>query len=414
MQQKHAIESINSIFNKYRQLVKQSGENYNIFKVLNVESNEVRLHSAFLADLLNPKGSHGFDSLFLRLFVTELNINNFDCQSVNVKVEQYIGKVSDISGGRIDIDIRDNNGYHIIIENKIYARDQENQLIRYFNYGENRCKNFKLFYLTLEGDMPDEEISCSDSKNGIKLEEGVDYFILSYRNDIKNWLEVCREKATNKPLLREGISHYINLIKHMTNQSLNTNMNEEVKKVLLKPDSVRNLANLKECILQVQIELQTQFWKTLINRLKSEGYDVSEKNISEKHINEYYTSSKNNKYYGIEIRFATNDIFSFRYGIRIDQNIYGGFTLREGVEKKNKINLKTEYKKYADTVKRIDANYENNDYWLGWKVMQPRLNFRNINEETCKNLSNLEETILNMVQNITDEIKFFKDTMNEN
>ncbi|MDD2987292.1 PD-(D/E)XK nuclease family protein [Flavobacterium sp.] len=118
MQQKHVIESINSIFNKYRQIVKQSGENYNIFKVLNVESNEVRLHSAFLADLLNSKGSHGFDSLFLRLFITELKIDDLDYQSVNVKVEQYIGKVSDISGGRIDIDISDKNGYHIIIENK--------------------------------------------------------------------------------------------------------------------------------------------------------------------------------------------------------------------------------------------------------------------------------------------------------
>jgi len=234
MQQKHVIESINSIFNKYRQIVKQTGENYNVFKVLNVESNEVRLHSAFLADLLNPKGSHGFDSLFLRLFITELKIDDLDYQSVNVKVEQYIGKVSDISGGRIDIDISDKNGYHIIIENKIYARDQENQLIRYFNYGKNRCRNFKLFYLTLDGDMPDEETSCSDSKNGIKLEEGVDYFLLSYRNDIKNWLEVCREKATNKPLLREGLSHYINLIKYMTNQSLNTNMNEEVKKRITK------------------------------------------------------------------------------------------------------------------------------------------------------------------------------------
>jgi len=174
------------------------------------------------------------------------------------------------------------------------------------------------------------------------------------------------------------------------------------------------LANLKECVLQVQIELQTQFWKTLINRLKLEGYDVSENSISEKQINEYYTSSKKNKYYGIEIRFSANDIVSFRYGIRIDHNIYGGFTLREGVEKKNEINLKPEYKKYADIVKSIDAKYVNNEYWLGWKGLQPRLNFRNINEETCKNLSNLEDTISIMVRNITDEIKFFKDSVNDN
>lgn len=418
MSSKHLIQSINSIINNYKRIAYHSGDNYNIFKVLNIESNEVKLHSAFIADLLNPKGSHGFKSSFLQLFLARLKITDFDYPSATIKVEQYLGKVTDINGGRIDIDIKDKNGYHIIIENKIYARDQENQLIRYFNYGKDRCKKFKLYYLTLEGEMPDEEASCSESNNGIKLVQSVDYFILSYRDHIKDWMENCREKATNKPLLREAISHYINLIKYLTNQSLNSDMNEEVIKELLKPDHVKNLANLKESIVLAQIELQKIFWGKLIHRLKAENYDLSEKSISDNQIRDYYAASKNNKYYGIEIRIANEDSLLFRYGIRIDYNIYGGFTLRKKIEENNKIFIKNninqnpEYKKYVDLVKKIDSSFINNEYWLGWKILQPKLNFRNINEETCNHLSNLDDTISKMVQNITDEINFFKDSFN--
>ena len=411
MSSKHLIQSINSIINNYKKIAYHSGDNYNIFKVLNIESNEVKLHSAFIADLLNPKGSHGFKSSFLQLFLARLKITDFDYPSATIKVEQYLGKVTDINGGRIDIDIKDKNGYHIIIENKIYARDQENQLIRYFNYGKDRCKKFKLYYLTLEGEMPDEEESCSDSKYNIKLEHDSDYFRLSYRTDIKDWMENCREKATNKPLLREAISHYINLIKYMTNQSLSADMNEEVIKELLKPDHVKNLANLKESIVLAQIKLQRKIWEKLKKLLKGQNYDVSEKSINDDQIRNYYYTSKNNKYYGIEIRIANKDSLSFRYGIRLDNNIYGGFTLREGINKKNNINLSPDYKKYVDIVKKIDSNFINNDNWLGYKTMQPRLNFKNINEETCNHLSNLDDTVSKMVQNITDEINFFKDAI---
>ena len=38
---------------------RKRGENFNIFRVLGLSTSEVRLHSAFLAELLNPNGDHG-------------------------------------------------------------------------------------------------------------------------------------------------------------------------------------------------------------------------------------------------------------------------------------------------------------------------------------------------------------------
>jgi len=166
----------------------------------------VRIHSAFLAELLNPQGSHGQGDIFLKLFVKD---HDFDFASAKVKVEKHIGSVGQTTGGRIDIDIWDKNDFHIIVENKIYAKDQENQLIRYYNYGKGKRK-FKLFYLTLEGDMPDEETSCCDKESQIALKESEDYTLLSYKVDILEWLAACREKAATHPTLREGIlfMHY--------------------------------------------------------------------------------------------------------------------------------------------------------------------------------------------------------------
>ena len=50
------------------------GEFFNIFNVIGLSSEEVRLHSAFIAELLNPQGSHGVGNLFLKEFLKLLDL----------------------------------------------------------------------------------------------------------------------------------------------------------------------------------------------------------------------------------------------------------------------------------------------------------------------------------------------------
>lgn len=45
-----------------------SGENFNIFSIMSMESDEVFTHSAIIAELLNPKGSHSLGTQPLELF----------------------------------------------------------------------------------------------------------------------------------------------------------------------------------------------------------------------------------------------------------------------------------------------------------------------------------------------------------
>src|ERR1019366_6297395 len=44
---------------------------FNVFQVLRIERRETKLHSRFLADLLNPRGYHCQEDYFLILFLNE-------------------------------------------------------------------------------------------------------------------------------------------------------------------------------------------------------------------------------------------------------------------------------------------------------------------------------------------------------
>ena len=52
--------------------LRKRGESFNVFDILGLSTNEVRLHSAFLAELLNPNGTHGLGSQFLFAFIINL------------------------------------------------------------------------------------------------------------------------------------------------------------------------------------------------------------------------------------------------------------------------------------------------------------------------------------------------------
>ena len=72
------------------------GENFNVFQVLKLQTNETRLHSSFIAELLNPNGSHGLGDTFLKAFISMMRINfdEFNTKCAEVFVEFYIGEIS--------------------------------------------------------------------------------------------------------------------------------------------------------------------------------------------------------------------------------------------------------------------------------------------------------------------------------
>ena len=200
---------------------RKRGENFNIFKVLGLSTSEVRLHSAFLAELLNPKGEHGLGSKFLEAFVDDIvsdeNKFPFECESAKVYVELDIGPIrnDETEGGRIDIYIQDASKQTIVVENKIYAGDQFKQMLRYYNYVtknehlDYEKNQFRLLYLTLDEHVPSRESTGNNKvvESSIKC--------INYKENILTWLERCIEISALYPAIREIISQYVTNIKQI-------------------------------------------------------------------------------------------------------------------------------------------------------------------------------------------------------
>src|SRR5690606_10900725 len=181
-----------------------------------------------IAELLNPRGCHWQKNVLLDLFLLVVSkelpevdrenfLKKFDNTSSTPKVikEFGIGNRNDEekTGGRIDIYIK-NKDYSLCIENKIYAGDQYGQVERYCNHNPG---NNTVFYLTLTGESPSAG-SCGE------LESGQDFFSISYRHHIVEWLNLCLKEVPNLTNIRESINQYILLIKKLTH---NLNMEQE-------------------------------------------------------------------------------------------------------------------------------------------------------------------------------------------
>lgn len=193
-------------------------EPFNLFTVLRSESDEVRLHSRFLAALLDHRKAPGEPRENLKHFleaVAEHGILAYvdpdsdhatgakkslgdtvakagDCQDDNIRIER--------ESDNIDILIvnRGEPGWAFVIENKIWADDQPKQLRKYHKSLRKRGfenRNIHLLYLTPHGHEPTK-------KSAGKL----DVVCISYEQTLPSWLEGCRQRACDAPELRESIT----------------------------------------------------------------------------------------------------------------------------------------------------------------------------------------------------------------
>lgn len=314
---KHLLNQVGSLLKSYDKLAKSTGENFNIFSVMGMESNEVKTHSAIIGELLNPKGSHGLEDKplksFIELVVKPLYIKedstfgnfeekfNFNFESTYSKVEEFAGKINDdaTEGGRIDIVIKDNKGKIFLIENKIYAGEQKNQLNRYKNFYQNA----PILFLTLDG---------KDSETAFELEKNNDYFTISYENEILLWLQECVKEAVKFPMLREVIYQYINLIKKLTNQTMNTELKKEISE-LIKSNFVESsqIANNFE---EVEKEIIADFFKDVTNAF-NQSYKNTDWEMTPKanESNQYFIKNKNWSNVALAIWIKSHVVY---YGVK--------------------------------------------------------------------------------------------------
>lgn len=239
-------------------IIEATGGRFNMFSILGVNHYE-NTHSGIIAEILNPFGSHGLKEKFLNEFV-RLNISDdfdFDCKNANVQREKYLGCL-----GRADIFIEQKDKRKaIIIENKIYAIDQNEQLMRYNEYALKNYhkKNYQILYLTLDGSIA-SEYSCGE----------VEYSTISYSKNIIKWMEQCAKISLHYPLVRETINQYINHLKQLTNQDMDTNNQKQVVEIIARKENVHSIASILNNQMAWKKEIITKYLQPALQKLAND------------------------------------------------------------------------------------------------------------------------------------------------
>lgn len=349
------LNQVKLIKQKNDEILDATGGRFNIFKTVGVNHYE-NTHSAILAEFLNPNGSHGLKAEFLKLFLKNLPNENKsffsddDCEKAKVTTEYYTQE------GRIDIFIK-SAGKAIIVENKIYAEDQWEQLKRYQKFAKDNLgdNNYLILYLTLFG------IEASEHSG-----KGVNYTSISYEDTIIKWLEESVHLASRYPLIRETIIQYVNHLKQLTNQDMDTKNSEEILEILYKKENIEVVLNI--------INNTSELYKKIIS-----VYLVpSIKNIAEEmKLNFYVNPDFLNGSAGTYFQFYKQEWNHLALRFAFDHNNYSGFYWcfhvrnDEDVFYKNirnkflnwNLSAATDKKPYGDTW-HIDYRYWNSDVFM--------------------------------------------------
>ncbi|AZE85910.1 hypothetical protein BLL37_26870 [Pseudomonas azotoformans] len=281
---------------------------FNLFSVLRTNSDEVYLHSRFLAFLLNPKASHGCGTALLKTLLEVLHIKDFDLETASVQAE-FKG---------IDIFVRNAKSQAIIIENKIYHHDEDEQIYRYDQLIKRQGYTFITnLYLTLDGSEPSEQ-----STKGLKVD------LISYETDIINWLERCVPLVARDAGLRESVFQYIELLKKLTSTDQGGIYMSELKKKVMEGDNLLLVADIEQAYKEALIDLQDQIWGRIRMYRDATYPDMPkpEDTANRDAIRNYYSKSRGNREYGLY--FDLGAMTGFVY-IELNHRFYFGYGLPE-------------------------------------------------------------------------------------
>ena len=216
---KRLLDDVHKVLQNMKQKT-DKGYGFNVFHLCGVDHYET-MHSKIIAEFLDPYGSHAQGDCFLKSFSKMLKekfgFNGSFTKSATVSTE-ISGYIKDESIGRFDIIIEDDGKKSVcIIENKIFAGEQPEQLERYSNWLKRERKDWNviLVFLTLSGR---ESWSIKDSDQYKRLA----YF--SQNHDVPcltDWIDdLCKIIDKSKKPIRYALEQYKNHVINLTKGEL--------------------------------------------------------------------------------------------------------------------------------------------------------------------------------------------------
>lgn len=341
---KYEKELYENFFSKGEEIIKKyprKKENkYNIFSILKQEEKEEGCHSRIIFNLINDCESNKLEKRFLKLFFKEVLDEEFDeKKKYFVEREKNLGKY-----GRADLFIEDSDGKAYLIEMKINAGDQPKQLSRYNQYLKKNYKDdYQIYYLTLNGYHP--------SSYSLKGRAEVEYIIISFVDNIYNWIEKCIEEiGENNKILKINLEQYLETLTKITNRIGEAQKMDFIK--MMKEGNNFRIAqeivnNFEEIKLGIKEEFILELRERIVKKLNIE--DIAKK----KNLYEYINIIKFTEFYLYkEVLDIKNSLLT--YGIGIDR---GGFYFYIGLQDKKAEEWKIAKKDIKNKFNEITLEY---------------------------------------------------------
>ena len=225
---------------------------FNVFDALDLDE---PAHSRFIAYLLNPTKHHDQGDIFLISFLKCLGLNF--CRSSTQDAEVN-GEFNLDPHSRIDIHIRLANGQITLVENKIGAPEDTDQIAKYQDWLQCQESSPKfrhhLVFLTPDGHTPSS------------ARRSEDVICLSY-SDLSNWIESSSRFSPER--LRLVLEQYAEICRQI-GESTNKGacMPDEIRQFLLGPERLETALQIEAILPDVKKCLFQTFWDQVQDKMK--------------------------------------------------------------------------------------------------------------------------------------------------
>ena len=300
---------------------------YNIFTLFHKFSDEVNLHSNFIASLLDPNGDHYKGDLFLKLFLETCGIDDFSIDTSRATVFKEFK--------HIDIYISDGKKY-IILENKVYAKDQPTQIARYIKAIQNKDtedEDICVLYLHPDGELPKENSlgGYKLNQDNTKLEKDgsiINFKVISYGKEILEWIDKCKNEVSNITDLNVFLSQYKDVIEMIYNRYKRIDKMETANLVEIFKENYTAVSEIANNYQETRKKIIDEFFKNakdiLENDLKDK-YSIELNSVAYRPIVIKNTTSQDEKwkkfYFTVEFQKSSTYSMPFVGFRRVDENI---------------------------------------------------------------------------------------------
>ena len=407
-------------YEKSKDYLYEDSSRFNLLSIIEKDRDEAHIHSKIIYNLLSQNWEKKDKETFLTLFLKEIGIEDENIYGKNWEVTREKTFDLDTIKGRLDFEIKSKDCIYII-EMKIDAGDQPEQLIRYQKFAKEQHKKYKIFYLTLDGHNASKK-SIGEEEN-LEENEKVEYINISFQGEILNWLENCLKLVEGKENKSACINQYI--------ASINKILGEKDKKI--KDNILKSTEEIKTAITiyeklndKLQITLEN-FMSLLKEKLRTRI--ENEIIYYKKYVKDYYNYTLDKTpqdYPGLYIVLAENksnnsNYYKFVLKLELAPELIGclGFIksdedIKETIPfvyfnqvKKNSSGLYNKCIKRIENLELEDKLIENNKaYWFYIKNLKDEImDFKDISLSNKALLSLMdEETLKEEVKNIATYI----------